>query len=92
MFLNFTAVTMLPLADVTAFGFVMPIFAVVLAALVLRERVGRYRWSAVLAGFAGVLVMLSPHGGLSQHPERTAFRWARALRWAAPSSPPWWSS
>lgn len=66
MFLNFTAVTMLPLADVTAFGFVMPIFAVVLAALILRERVGRYRWSAVLAGFVGVLVMLSPHDGLSQ--------------------------
>ena len=65
MFLNFTAVTLLPLADVTAFGFVMPIFAVVLAALVLHEGVGPYRWGAVFAGFAGVLVMLSPHGGLS---------------------------
>jgi drug/metabolite transporter (DMT)-like permease len=64
MFLNFTAVTLLPLADVTAFGFAMPIFAVVLAAMILRERVGKYRWSAVFAGFAGVLVMLSPHGGL----------------------------
>ncbi len=65
MFLNFTAVTLLPLADVTAFGYAMPIFAVVLAALVLRERVGPYRWSAVAAGFGGVLVMLSPHGGLA---------------------------
>jgi drug/metabolite transporter (DMT)-like permease len=65
MFMGFTAVTILPLADVTAFGFAMPIFAVVLAALILHERVGKYRWSAVLAGFAGVLVMLSPHGGLS---------------------------
>ena len=65
MFLNFTALTMLPLADITAFGFVMPIFAVILAAIFLRERVGRYRWSAVVLGFAGVLVMLSPHGGLS---------------------------
>lgn len=64
MFLNFTALTLLPLADIMAFGFVMPIFAVVLAALFLRERVGRYRWSAVAAGFAGVLVMLSPHGGI----------------------------
>ncbi len=64
MFLNFTALTMLPLADLTAFGFAMPIFAVVLAALFLHERVGRYRWSAVIAGFVGVLVMLSPHGGL----------------------------
>jgi len=65
MFLNFTALTMLPLADITAFGFVMPIFAVVLAAVFLHERVGRYRWSAVAVGFGGVLVMLSPHGGLA---------------------------
>ena len=64
MFLNFTALMLLPLADITAFGFVMPIFAVVLAALLLREHVGPYRWSAVVMGFAGVLVMLSPHGGL----------------------------
>lgn len=65
MFLNFTALALLPLADITAFGFVMPIFAVVLAALFLRERVGRYRWSAVAAGFIGVLVMLFPHGGFA---------------------------
>lgn len=65
MFLNFTALMMLPLADITAFGFVMPIFAVILAALFLRERVGPYRWSAVAMGFAGVLVMLSPHGGIA---------------------------
>lgn len=64
MFLNFTALMLLPLADITAFGFVMPIFAVVLAALFLREHVGPYRWSAVIVGFAGVLVMLSPHGGI----------------------------
>ena len=65
MFLNFTALAMLPLADLTAFGFVSPIFAVVLAAVVLREGVGPRRWSAVAAGFLGVLVMLTPHGGLS---------------------------
>lgn len=65
MFLNFTALMLLPLADITAFGFVMPIFAVVLAALFFSERVGPYRWSAVGVGFAGVLVMLSPHGGLA---------------------------
>lgn len=65
MFMNFTALAMLPLAALTAFGFVSPIFAVVLAALVLREKVGPRRWSAVAAGFLGVLVMLAPHGGLS---------------------------
>jgi len=64
MFLNFVALGMISLADLTAFGFAMPIFAVVLAAIFLKERVGRYRWSAVAAGFAGVLVMLFPHGGI----------------------------
>lgn len=65
MFLNFTALMLLPLADITAFGFAMPIFAVVLAALLLHERVGPYRWSAVIVGFTGVLAMLSPHGGIA---------------------------
>ncbi len=64
MFLNFAALTMLPLADITAFSFVAPIFAVVLAALFLRETVGPWRWGAVAAGFAGVLLMLEPHGGV----------------------------
>ncbi|HTQ14033.1 MAG TPA: DMT family transporter [Rhizomicrobium sp.] len=64
MFMNFAAVLMLPLADVTAFSFIAPIFAVVLAATMLGERVGPWRWSAVAAGFAGVLVMVEPHGGV----------------------------
>jgi drug/metabolite transporter (DMT)-like permease len=62
MFLNFAAVTRLPLADVTAFSFVMPIFATVLAALLLGEKVGTHRAAAVVAGFAGVLLMVEPHG------------------------------
>lgn len=65
MFLNFAAVQLLPLADVTAFSFVAPIFAVILAAIILREQVGPYRGFAVVAGFAGVLLMLEPHGGVS---------------------------
>jgi drug/metabolite transporter (DMT)-like permease len=64
MFMNFAALKLLPLADVTAFSFVAPIFAVVLAATMLRERVGPYRGFAVAAGFGGVLLMLEPHGGL----------------------------
>lgn len=62
MFLNFFAVTRLPLADVTAFSFVMPIFATVLAALMLNEKVGPHRAAAVVIGFAGVLLMAEPHG------------------------------
>jgi len=64
MFLNFAALARLPLADITAFGFVAPIFAVVLAAGFLKERVGAFRWGAVLAAFLGVIVMLEPQGGL----------------------------
>jgi len=60
MFLNFAALKMLPLADLTALGFVMPIFAVVLAALILGESVGPWRGMAVVAGFGGVLLMAGP--------------------------------
>ncbi len=64
MFLNFAALARLPLADLTGFSFVAPIFAVVLAALLLHERVGAYRWGAVVIGFVGVLLMIEPHGGV----------------------------
>ena len=61
MFLNFAAVTRLPLADITAFSFVAPIFATVLAALLLHEQVGPHRAAAVVAGFGGVLLMAAPN-------------------------------
>jgi drug/metabolite transporter (DMT)-like permease len=60
MYCNFTAYTLLPLADVTAIGFAAPLFIVMLAALFLRERVHIYRWSAVVIGFIGVLVIVGP--------------------------------
>lgn len=60
MALNFSAVILLPLAEATAIGFSMPIFATILAALLLREPVGLHRWSAVLVGFIGVLVIARP--------------------------------
>jgi len=63
MFFNFTALAMLPLADITAFQFVAPIFAVVLVIPILGEKVGPWRWGAVVVGFGGILLMLEPHGG-----------------------------
>src|SRR6516225_9518407 len=60
MFTNFSALTRLPLADVTAISFASPLMTVVLAAIILKERVRAYRWSAVLVGFSGVIVMLIP--------------------------------
>src|ERR1700756_4533041 len=53
MFCNFAAYIFLPLADATAIGFAAPLFVVILAALVLAERVHIYRWSAVVLGFIG---------------------------------------
>ncbi len=60
MFLNFGAVTLLPLAEATTFGFTSAIWAVILSALLLKEKVGIYRWGAVLLGFAGVVVIAQP--------------------------------
>jgi drug/metabolite transporter (DMT)-like permease len=60
MFCNFTALALLPVVDATALSFVAPLFSVALSALVLKERVRIYRWSAVFLGFSGVLVMLLP--------------------------------
>jgi drug/metabolite transporter (DMT)-like permease len=63
MLLNFLMVTLLPLAEATAIGFSVPIFATLLAALVLGEPTGKWRWGAVIAGFVGVLVIVQPGSG-----------------------------
>jgi drug/metabolite transporter (DMT)-like permease len=63
MSFNFWAVTLLPLAEATSFGFSVPIFATILSALLLGEATGRHRWSAVVLGFVGVLIVLQPGGG-----------------------------
>jgi drug/metabolite transporter (DMT)-like permease len=60
MLLLFTALSLMPLADVTALSFTAPLFATIGAALVLREEVGIRRWMATLVGFAGALVILRP--------------------------------
>jgi drug/metabolite transporter (DMT)-like permease len=60
MFTNFGALTRLPMADVTAISFASPLITVALAAMILKERVRIYRWSAVGIGFVGVIVMLIP--------------------------------
>jgi len=67
MFTNFSALTRLPLADATAISFASPLITVVLAAIILKERVRVYRWTAVVVGFAGVIVMLVPHFDINQY-------------------------
>ena len=61
MFCLFTAVTMIPLADVTAITFTSPMFITVLAMVFLGERIHRYRWTALIMGFVGMLIMIGPH-------------------------------
>jgi len=60
MFLSFIAIADLPLADWTAIGFAMPIFATILAAALLNEPVGPWRAAAVAVGFVGVMVIVGP--------------------------------
>ena len=60
MTMGFTAVIHLPLAEATALGFARSFFVTIFAILILREAVGPRRWMAVVAGFAGVAIMLQP--------------------------------
>jgi drug/metabolite transporter (DMT)-like permease len=63
MALNFLSMILLPLAEATTIGFSVPIFATVLAAVLLGEPTGKWRWGAVAAGFLGVLVIVQPGSG-----------------------------
>jgi S-adenosylmethionine uptake transporter len=63
-FLSYTgyylAIAALPLAQVVTIVFTAPIFATVLSSLVLKEQVGPRRWTAVFAGFVGMMVVIGP--------------------------------
>lgn len=60
--LTFAAYSLMPMAETNALMFTASLFIPVLGVLFLNERVGVYRWSAVLIGFVGVVVMLKPSG------------------------------
>lgn len=62
MLLVFLSIHLLPLGDAVALNFSAPLFLTALSVPLLGEKVGRHRWSAVLVGFAGVLVMVRPSG------------------------------
>ena len=59
----FISYRLLTLADAVSLSFAAPLFLTALSWPLLHERVGRYRWSAVVVGFLGVLVMARPTGG-----------------------------
>src|SRR5713226_2241293 len=56
----FWAVSYLPLADTVTFYLAGPIYVTALSVVLLREQVGWRRWTAVLVGFAGVVLALRP--------------------------------
>ena len=58
----YLAVAAMPLAEVASITFTMPLFVTAMSSLILRENVGIRRWAAVIMGFVGVLIMLSPSG------------------------------
>ena len=56
----FWAVSYLPLADTVTFYLAGPVYVTALSVILLGEKVGWHRWTAVLVGFAGVLMALRP--------------------------------
>ena len=60
MFTWFYGLSVVPIAQATALSFTAVIFGSIGAALLLGERMGVRRWSAVVVGFAGTLVILRP--------------------------------
>lgn len=92
----FTSFLYLGLAEATALIFAMPVFVTAISALVLHEPVGWRRWSAVLVGFAGVLIVVRPGSGTFQTasllPVATAFVYALLMlsaRWVDPRESVW---
>ncbi len=60
MGLGFFGLTQLPLPEAVAIGYAMPLMTVVMGALVLKEQVRAYRWTAVLIGLIGVMIVSWP--------------------------------
>ncbi len=60
MALWFYGLSLVPLADATALSFTAAIFGSVAASLFLRERMRLRRWTAVITGFIGALIILRP--------------------------------
>jgi drug/metabolite transporter (DMT)-like permease len=60
----FTGLAYIPLADAVAIMFSAPLFITALSVPFLGERVGVHRWSAVVIGLAGVIVIVQPGGAM----------------------------
>ena len=56
----FIALRNLPLATVVSISFASPIFTTIFSIFLLNEKVGFYRWIAVLVGFIGIIIISEP--------------------------------
>lgn len=73
----------MPIADATAIGFASPLLVTALSIPFLGEKVGIRRWSAVIVGFIGVLIVVRPGAGTFDaaaiYPLLSAAAWALGL-------------
>jgi uncharacterized membrane protein len=60
----YIALSSIPLAEAAVVYMTAPLFVTLLSALILRERVGLHRWSAIVIGFGAVVFMLDPGSSL----------------------------
>lgn len=60
MYMGFSAVVNMPLAEVTAISFARILFTTILAIIFLKEVIGIRRWTSIIIGFVGVLVVIRP--------------------------------
>lgn len=59
-----SALIFVPLADAVAVSFVAPFFVIILAWTFLGEKIGIHRWSAVIIGFLGTMIIIRPGLGV----------------------------
>lgn len=58
----FQALRLMPMAEASAIGFMTPLLVTLLAVPILKEKISRRRWIAVIVGFIGVMIIIRPGG------------------------------
>ena len=58
----FQALRQMPMAEASAIGFMTPLLVTLLAVPILKEKISRRRWIAVIVGFIGVMIIIRPGG------------------------------
>jgi len=81
MLMFFLSLSMAPLATVSAIGFTAPLFATLLAIVILGEKVGLRRWAGLIIGFIGTVIILRP--GVAIVDAGALLALASSIAWAA---------